>query len=570
MDSPVPITRSSSGASVAPSLTSTDSDSSVKVREGFLRKRGGFWGGWKENWFTLQEGILSEFKYRATKGNVGDPINEYALEGCLVQNAEGITGLQNTFAIFKEGSKEQRFFQAKDASDAKHWINAIKRNISSYNSISLRQTVEAFNDAVILADDVGSIIDVNNKALELFGYTREEVMGKNVHILMPPKLAKRHGHYMHQFKTTGEKRLIGKPREMTSVRKDGTEFPILLSLGEIKDVDGVRIMATIRDLSEEEKVSSEKILEEMEANVDEISRMLKDQVTKTSKELVRNTANLKQKNHRFKETIQQLQRENAELNKQSRVMVAERSIAVTALLSLIKSDDGSIDMSAPVESAADVMKKLISAEIEATKSPTGLFREDSQNIRQIIAFFLLFGSDYLLNILEESIVKLFLKQSQGPLEATQTAPSTLSPEEREKKRTQKYSKLVVREITTSDAKFSSKLAELLVHLQAACGKRYGNEYKGNDAVTYFLFLRFFNPAIVNPARYGVCIKNASPDQKKILVNVGKVTMNLATNSQFSAGDSLHYMNDFIGQNRSSVSSFIDRILQKGKQQDGSK
>jgi two-component system, LuxR family, sensor kinase FixL len=106
-------------------------------------------------------------------------------------------------------------------------------------------------DAIVLIDAHGHIEEFNPAAERLFGYSREEVLGQNVSILMPPPYREAHDGYLHQYFDTGEKRIIGTGRRVSGRRKDGTTFPLHLAVGEA-EVDGQRkFTGIIHDLSDQ-------------------------------------------------------------------------------------------------------------------------------------------------------------------------------------------------------------------------------------------------------------------------------------------------------------------------------
>src|SRR5262249_5350001 len=86
-------------------------------------------------------------------------------------------------------------------------------------------------------------------AERLFGYTEGEVLGKNVSILMPSPHREQHDAYVRHYLLTGEQRIIGIGREVTAMRRDGTLFPVHLSVGEIRIGSARRFTGIIHDLS---------------------------------------------------------------------------------------------------------------------------------------------------------------------------------------------------------------------------------------------------------------------------------------------------------------------------------
>jgi len=112
-----------------------------------------------------------------------------------------------------------------------------------------RTVVGTTPDAVVLADRNGCILLWNQAAARLFGYTEKELIGQPLTLLMPHRYREAHQAGMTRLMTTGENRLIGRTVEFHGLRKDGTEFPLELSVGIGNSPKGVFYSGIIRDIT---------------------------------------------------------------------------------------------------------------------------------------------------------------------------------------------------------------------------------------------------------------------------------------------------------------------------------
>ncbi len=87
-------------------------------------------------------------------------------------------------------------------------------------------------DGILVIDERGDLLIYNDACEKLFGYTSQEVIGQNIRMLMPEPYRHEHDGYLKAYRDTGEKKIIGIGREVKALRKDGSEFPVYLSVGE--------------------------------------------------------------------------------------------------------------------------------------------------------------------------------------------------------------------------------------------------------------------------------------------------------------------------------------------------
>ena len=110
--------------------------------------------------------------------------------------------------------------------------------------------LDAAVDAIVLIDPQGRVTRFNRAAERLFGYAADEVLGHNVHMLMPHPYRREHDGYLGRYLGTGERRIIGIGREVIAARRDGSTFPIDLSVGEFRSGSEHGFVGILRDVSD--------------------------------------------------------------------------------------------------------------------------------------------------------------------------------------------------------------------------------------------------------------------------------------------------------------------------------
>ncbi len=122
---------------------------------------------------------------------------------------------------------------------------------------SFEALLEAAPDAMVLADAAGAIQFVNEEAERMFGYNREELVGKQVEILMPSAVHDRHKHHRTSYQENPERRPMGQGLDLVARRKDGTEFTAEISLSPLETENGLVVTAAIRDTTERRRMEQE-------------------------------------------------------------------------------------------------------------------------------------------------------------------------------------------------------------------------------------------------------------------------------------------------------------------------
>jgi two-component system sensor kinase FixL len=134
----------------------------------------------------------------------------------------------------------------------------------------LKSILETVPDAMVVIDERGIIQSFSATAQRLFDYAADEVMGKNVKMLMPSPYREDHDIYLKRYLATGEKRIIGIGRVVVGERKDGSTFPIELNVGEMKSGNRRYFTGFIRDLTERQETEAR--LQELQAELVHMSR----------------------------------------------------------------------------------------------------------------------------------------------------------------------------------------------------------------------------------------------------------------------------------------------------------
>ncbi len=108
-------------------------------------------------------------------------------------------------------------------------------------------------DAIVLADAAGRITDANPRALEMFGFSLEELAGQAVEVLVPRRFRERHPAHRDRYLADPHRRSMGLGLELYGQRKDGSEFPVDIMLTPVETSAGRIVLSVIRDVSEQRR-----------------------------------------------------------------------------------------------------------------------------------------------------------------------------------------------------------------------------------------------------------------------------------------------------------------------------
>jgi PAS domain S-box-containing protein len=120
-----------------------------------------------------------------------------------------------------------------------------------------RDLLEILPDAVVAVDLDGTIVQVNSQAQELFGYDRDELIGQKVEMLVPESYRRQHHHHRQTFAQTPKTRRMGADLDLYGRRRNGSEFPVEISLSPVSTEKGAFVLSAIRDISDRKRIAEE-------------------------------------------------------------------------------------------------------------------------------------------------------------------------------------------------------------------------------------------------------------------------------------------------------------------------
>lgn len=177
------------------------------------------------------------------------------LELCLSQPNVGVTVRARVF--HKDGRwrlLEGVFTNLLDEPS----VNAI---VNNYRDITererseerFRQVIESSPNGIVMVDQTGKIHLVNEQIEKTFGYSRDELLGQSIDILVPNRTRKHHANYRDSFFTNPSIRAMGAGRDLFGLRKDGSEFPVEIGLNPLLTEQGTMVLGTIVDITERKR-----------------------------------------------------------------------------------------------------------------------------------------------------------------------------------------------------------------------------------------------------------------------------------------------------------------------------
>jgi PAS domain S-box-containing protein len=200
------------------------------------------------------------------------------------------------------------------------YIASTIRDISADNTSEsyFRNVLESAPDAMIIIDHYGKISIVNGQAVKMFGYTRDEMLGQEIEMLLPVDLREQHIRNRAAYAGDPHLRPMGAGMELRGMRKDGSEFPVEISLSPVTSAGGAFVSSVIRDVTDRKQMEAELIE----------ARHAAERANKA------NTAFLAAASHDLRQPVQALSLLNGALR---------RTVKVPLALEMVESQQHSLD-----------------------------------------------------------------------------------------------------------------------------------------------------------------------------------------------------------------------------------
>lgn len=228
-------------------------------------------------------------------------------------------------------------------------VCSIIRDISGdkYSESYFRNVLESAPDAVIIIDHAGSIAVINQQAEKMFGYSRTELLGKKIEVLIPAHIRDKHVGHRERYVAKPQLRPMGTGLDLRGLRRDGTEFPVEISLSPFATASGAFVSSVIRDVTNRKEMERELI-------------SARHQAERASKA---NTAFLAAASHDLRQPVQAL------------------NLLTGALRRTVAADELALEMVESQQASLDAMTNLLNSLLDISRLDAGKIAPEIQDFK---------------------------------------------------------------------------------------------------------------------------------------------------------------------------------------------